>query len=181
MAIWQLGTRTPRIGEGTYVSESADVIGDVEIGKECFIGPGARLRGDYGRIVIGNGTSVEDNCVIHARPDEQTTIGNFVTLGHGCIIHNATIHDNAVIGMGSVVSDWAVVEEWGVVAESALVKSKQVVPTRSIAAGVPSKIIGMIDENYRQTWDKFKNIYVQLAKRYTNELRLIPSEEERNS
>lgn len=157
----------PQIGKGAYVHPSADVFGNVQIGGGCWVGPGARVRGDYGRIVIGECTSVEDNVVIHARPGEQTTIGNWVTLGHGAIIHNATIHDWAVIGMGSIVSDWAVVGEWAVVAEGAVVINKQQVPGGRIAVGMPAKVIEKpVSDEYKKQWTHFKGVYVDLARRY---------------
>ncbi len=93
--------------------------------KNCYIGPGARIRGDYGTITIGDNTAIEENVVIHARPNDITVIGSHVTIGHAAIIHNATINDWAVIGMGSIVSDWAEIGEWAVVAEGAVVKNKQ--------------------------------------------------------
>ncbi|MBU0638474.1 MAG: gamma carbonic anhydrase family protein, partial [Planctomycetes bacterium] len=119
--IYTFEGKLPVVDKQAYVHPSADVLGDVSIGAGCWIGPGARLRGDYGRITIGRNTSIEDNCVIHARPGEQTTIGAWVTVGHGAIVHNATIHDWAILGMGSVVSDWTSVGEWAVVAEGAVV------------------------------------------------------------
>ncbi|MDF1541441.1 MAG: DapH/DapD/GlmU-related protein, partial [Candidatus Thorarchaeota archaeon] len=102
MAVYEFEGRIPKIGKNTYVSSSASVIGAVTIGKECYIAPGAVVKGDYGTITIGNGTSVQDNVVVHARPNESTSIGSNVTLGHGCIIHNATVKDDAVIGMGAI-------------------------------------------------------------------------------
>jgi carbonic anhydrase/acetyltransferase-like protein (isoleucine patch superfamily) len=168
MAVFCFEEYTPQIGKGTYVHPSADVFGNVEIGQQCWIGPGARLRGDYGRIVIGDFTSVEDNVVIHARPGEQTTIGNWVTVGHGAIIHNvALIEDYAVIGMGSIVSDWARVGRWAVVAEGAVVRQRMEIPAEHIAVGVPAKLLEKtVDENYRAEWTRFKEIYVDLARRY---------------
>lgn len=128
MAIYEFEGRKPRLGQGTYVHPSAEVIGDVSVGNNCWIGPGARLRGDYGTIVIGDGASIEDNCVVHARPGEITRIGAHVTVGHAAVIHNATVHDYAVIGMGAIVSDWANVGEWAVVAEGAVVRQGQHIP-----------------------------------------------------
>src|SRR4030042_6453190 len=119
MAVYEFENRSPSMGSGTFVHPSADIIGAVTIGRDCWIGPGARLRGDYGEIVIGDGTAVEDNSIIHARPGERTAIGARVTLGHGCIIHTATVGNYAVVGMGAVVSDWAVLGEWAVVGEGA--------------------------------------------------------------
>jgi len=168
MTVASFEGKTPRIGEGTYVHPSADVFGDVTIGRGCWIGPGVRIRGDYGRIVIGDYCSVEDNCVIHARPGEQATIGDWVTIGHGAVIHNVRrIDDYAVIGMGAVVSDWAVVGRWAVVGEGAVVRQGQEVPPEHIAVGVPARVLERtVDEAYREQWTRFKRLYVDLARRY---------------
>ena len=152
--------KTPDIGEGTYVHPSADVFGNVKIGSGCWIGPGARIRGDYGQIVIGDHTSVEDNCVIHARPDEQTTIGNWVTVGHGAIIHNAAVHDYALIGMGAIVSDWAVVGGWAVIGEGTVVRQRQEIPPSRIAVGTPARILKKpVSEDYKAEWSEWKKVY----------------------
>ncbi|MBN1178687.1 MAG: gamma carbonic anhydrase family protein [Anaerolineae bacterium] len=168
MTIASFEGKLPQIGEGTYVHPSADVFGDVTVGKGCWIGPGARIRGDYGTIVIGDYCSVEDNCVIHARPGEQATIGNWVTFGHGAVIHNVTaIGDYAVIGMGAVVSDWATLGEWAVVGEGAVVRQGQTVPPAHIAVGVPAKVLDKtVDDAYKAQWTHFKETYVDLARRY---------------
>jgi phenylacetic acid degradation protein len=158
---------TPEIGDGTYIHPSADVFGNVRIGTNCWIGPGARIRGDYGRIVIGDNTAIEDNVVVHARPDEQTTIGDWVTIGHAAIVHNATIHDWAVIGMGAIVSDWSEIGEWAVVAEGAVVRQQQKIPASHIAVGVPAKTIARtVTDEYRAEWKHWKQLYVDLARRY---------------
>jgi len=167
MAIRSFEGRTPTIGAGTWVHPSADVFGGVVVGEGCWIGPGARIRGDYGTIHVGSHTAVEDNCVIHARPDDVTRIGDWVTLGHGCIVHNATIHDWAVLGMGSIVSDWAEVGSWAVVAEGAVVRQRLEIPERAIAVGVPARLIDKrVDDDYVAEWTAFKKIYVDLAERY---------------
>lgn len=167
MTIGTFENKTPVIGEGTWVHPSADVFGDVTLGARCWIGPGARIRGDYGAIHIGSHTAVEDNCVIHARPDDVTHIGEWVTVGHAAIVHNATIRDWAVLGMGSIVSDWAEVGRWAVVAEGAVVRQRFVVPDRAIAVGVPARLIDKrVDDEYVADWTQFKQIYVDLAARY---------------
>lgn len=165
--------KTPTIGGGTYVHPSADVLGNVTIGSHSWIGPGARLRGDYGRIVIGDNSSVEDNCVIHARPDEQTTIGDWVTMGHGAIVHNATVMHWAILGMGSIISDWAVVGEWAVIGEGAVVTQHQEIPGGRIAVGTPARLLDKrVDDAYRARWAGFKKVYVDLAARYPKGLTL---------
>lgn len=161
--------KVPRIGEGSYIHPSADVFGDVEIGSGCWVGPGARLRGDYGAIRVGDCTSIEDNCVVHARPGETCRIGNWVTIGHGAVIHNAAlIDDYAVVGMGAIVSDWTHVGRWSVVGEGAVVKQRQEVGDGHIAVGVPARVLEKTtDETYRSEWMHFKKLYVDLARRYT--------------
>jgi len=157
----------PIIAESAFIHPSADVIGNVTIGSGCWIGPGARLRGDYGRIAIGFATSVEDNCVIHARPDGEANIGSWVTLGHGAIVHNATIKDWPVVGMGSIVSDWSTVGEWAVVAEGTVVCRRQEVANESIVAGVPARALERaVDNAFKEKWKHFKGVYVDLAERY---------------
>ena len=159
--------KTPVIGDGTYIHPSADVFGNVSIGTGCWIGPGARIRGDYGRIVIGDNTAIEDNCVIHARPDQQTTIGDWVTVGHGAIVHNATVNDWAEVGKGSIVSDWSVVGEWAVIGEGAVVTRRQEIPRGAIGVGAPTRLLDKeIDEAHKTKWRGFKQVYVDLASRY---------------
>ncbi len=166
MGIYRFESRSPEIGRNTYISNTASVIGDVVLGEECYVAPGAVVKGDYGTIRIGDGCSVQDNVVIHARPDEITAIGSDVTLGHGCIVHNATIKDNAVIGMGAIVSDYAVIGEWAIIAEGAVVRNNFEVPERKIAAGVPAKIIGDVKDEHMKLLLRYKQIYRDLAKRY---------------
>lgn len=166
MGIYRFEDRVPSIGEGSFVFETATVVGDVTLGKDVYVGPGAIIRGDYGKVVIGDRTSIEENVVIHARPGEQTNIANDVTLGHGCVIHNCTIDEFAVIGMGSVVTDYSHVNRWGVVAEGAVLKTRGEVEEDMVVAGIPAKPIKKIDEKFKELWLKFKANYPDLAHRY---------------
>jgi len=173
MVLYRFEGKEPKIGEGTYVSQSAEVIGDVAIGEQCYIGPGAKIRGDYGSILIGNKTSIEENCVLHARPSETCKVGNMVTVGHGSILHNCTVKDYAVIGMGAIVSDYAVVGVWSVVGEGCVVKNKQVIADRKIVVGVPAKIVGEVSRDYQKLWTSYKNLYAELALRYPEKLEIV--------
>ena len=173
--IYTFENHTPEIAPSSYIHPSADVLGQVVISEGCWIGPGARLRGDYGRITIGDNTSIEDNCVIHARPDEQTTIGAWVTIGHGAIVHNATIEDYALIGMGSIVSDWATIGQWAVVGEGAVVRQNQQIPADRIAVGTPARLLDKtVSEEFKTQWTHFKKLYVSLAGRYRQHLVELP-------
>ncbi len=173
MGVYEFEKRIPIIGKSSYISHTASVIGKVTIGEECYIAPGAVVKGDYGEFKIGDGVSVQDNVVIHARPNENTMIGDNVTLGHGCIIHNATIRDDAVIGMGAIVSDYAIIGSWAIVGEGAVVRARFEIPNERIAVGVPAKVIGDVKDNHRAELVKFKQIYRDLAKRYPTGLKKI--------
>jgi carbonic anhydrase/acetyltransferase-like protein (isoleucine patch superfamily) len=176
VVVYRFEDKIPKIRKQTYVSQSAEVIGDVSIGEQCYVGPGAKLRGDYGKIEIGNKTSIEENCVVHARPNEICRVGNMVTVGHGSILHNCTVKDYAVIGMGAIVSDYAVVGVWSVVGEGCVVKNNQVIEDQKIVVGVPAKTIGEVSDEYKKLWTSYKNIYVKLAQKYPKKLKTVKPE-----
>ena len=161
--------RKPQIGQNTYVSEHAILIGDVRIGDNCYIGHGAILRGDYGCIEIDSGTAVEEGVIMHAPPGETCRVGNKVTIGHGAIIHSSHIGDMAVIGMGSVLSICAEVGEESIVAEGSTVKMGQKIPPGIVARGNPAKVVRNVEDKDKKFWDWGKQLYIDLAKEYLQE------------
>ncbi len=170
MGIYAFEGRRPRIDDTAYVSPAALIIGDVVVGKECFIGHNVCIKGDYGSVVIGDYTNVQENCVIHARPGEKAVIGDWVTIGHGAVIHGAEIRDWAIIGMSSVVSDHSVVGPWAVIAEGAVVVNGTNIPGETISVGIPAKPKGTIDEEFKSKWIPVKEEYRSLSKRYKENL-----------
>jgi carbonic anhydrase/acetyltransferase-like protein (isoleucine patch superfamily) len=166
MALYQFEDRKPLVAPGAFVAETALVIGDVQIGKDAYIGHGVILRGDYGMILVGEETAIEEGVIVHARPDDRTVIGNSVTVGHGAMIHNAQIKDNAVIGMRATISDYSVIGEWAIIGEMGLVKNNQDVPDGVVAVGIPVKVIGKVDKKQKEFWSHGKNLYVEMARRY---------------
>ncbi len=166
MALYRFEDRAPVIGAGAFVAESALVIGDVRIGDNCYIGHGAILRGDYGTIVIGDGTAIEEGVIVHARPDDKTIFGRRVTVGHGAMIHNAHIEDDAVIGMRATISDYSTVGSWAIVAEMSLVKNSQQIPAEKIVVGVPATVKGDVNDKHKTIWGFGKQLYIDMAKRY---------------
>lgn len=164
--IYRFDGKTPVIGEGTYVAESAVVIGNVTLGKGCYVGPGAIIRGDYGRIVIGSGTAVEEGVIIHAKPGDTCVIGKLVTFGHGAIIHGANIRDYAVVGMGAVVSIGAKVGRWTILAEGAVAKQGQALEGGCVYVGAPAKAVRPVLDRDKETWLTSKQVYVDLAAKY---------------
>ncbi len=167
--LYRFDGKQPVVGKGSYVSDNARVIGDVLIGTNCYIGHGAILRGDYGRIEIGNGTAVEEGAIVHAPPKEANRIGKKVTIGHGAVVHGKHIGDLAVIGMGALTSVWSEIGEWAIVAEGSVVKMKQIIPPKVVAAGNPAKIMRELSEKDEEFWNWGKQLYIDLAKKYLDE------------
>jgi len=164
--LYRFDGREPKIGKDTYVSEHALVIGDIEIGDNCYIGHASVLRGDYGRIEIGSGTAVEEGVIIHAPPEEVCHIGKRVTLGHGAIVHASFVGDLALIGMGSILSIWAEIGERAIVAEGCVVKRRQKVPEGVVVSGNPAKISRKVNAKDEKFWEWGKQLYIDLAKKY---------------
>jgi carbonic anhydrase/acetyltransferase-like protein (isoleucine patch superfamily) len=167
--LYKFDGRQPTVGKNTYVSDLAMVIGDVVIGANCYIGHGAILRGDYGRIEIGDGTAVEEGVIIHAPPCDTNRIGTKVTIGHGAIVHGKYIGNQAVIGMGSILSIWSEIGEGAIVAEGSVVKIKQIILPKMVAAGNPAQIVREISAKDEEFWKMGKQLYIDLAKKYLDE------------
>jgi carbonic anhydrase/acetyltransferase-like protein (isoleucine patch superfamily) len=164
--LYSFDRRKPEIGSDTYVSETAIVIGDVQIGNNCYIGHGCILRGDYGTIEIGDGSAIEEGAVIHAPPDGKCTIGESVTIGHGAIVHCESIGNFATIGMGAILSLKSQVGEHSIVAEGCVVKAAQELPERVVAVGNPARIAREVTLKDQKFWNSGKKIYVELAGKY---------------
>ena len=168
MPLYSLDQSTPVIGTGTWIAPSATIIGDVRIGERCWIGPGAIIRGDFGTIVIGDETAIEDGVVIHCA--QQAVIGKRVTVGHSAIVHGCTVDDWVVIGMHATICDDAHVGEWSILAEQSLVKKGQSVPGSTIYGGNPAAYIGDIQPRHRDYMVWGKQLYVELTARYEQAL-----------
>lgn len=164
MPVCSFDGKKPVIGVGTWVAPSAYVIGSVTIGSRCWIGPGAVIRGDFGAIVIGDDTAVEDGVVIHT--PAGVTVGKAVTIGHSAVVHGLSVGDYAVVGMHSTLADGSVVGSWSIVSQHSLVKSRQVVPENKIYAGAPAKEIGDVTQTHRDVMLAGKQMYIDLAARY---------------
>ncbi len=173
MALYRFGKRIPKVDPSAWISDSARVIGEVEVGADCYIGHGAIVRGDYGSIRLGPGTAVEEGAVIHIRPDGLCRLGQRVTVGHGAILHCNEIDDFAVIGMGAVVSFDVEIGRWAIVAEGCVVPAGTKIPAEKIATGVPAKIAGPVQQRHKDFWTYGKQLYVDLAARYPQEFERI--------
>ncbi len=164
--LYQFDGRMPVIGTGTYVSETATVIGDVRIGDGCYIGHGAILRGDYGTIEIGDGTAVEEGVIVHAPPQDSCVIGSRVTIGHGAVIHAKAIGDSVTIGMGAILSIRSEAGSGSIVAEGAVVKRGQIIPESVVAAGNPARKVREVKREEKEYGRWVTRIYMDLAHKY---------------
>jgi carbonic anhydrase/acetyltransferase-like protein (isoleucine patch superfamily) len=156
----------PKVDPSAYVHGTAVIIGDVKIGKECGIWPQAVIRGDENSIRIGEGSNVQDCCVIHCDDSHPVVIGSRVSIGHGAVIHGATIEDDVIIGMNATVLNGAEVGAGSIVGANALVKEGMIVVPGSLVVGVPGKAIREGDASLRPHCTKNAETYVELAKKH---------------
>ncbi|MBL8171845.1 MAG: gamma carbonic anhydrase family protein [Acidobacteria bacterium] len=138
--IFEYKGKRPRIGQNVFIAPNATIIGDVELGDGVSIWYGVVIRGDEGRIVIGRGSNVQDNSVIHTTPEIPTIIKEDVTIGHGALLEGCTIENGAVVGMGSIVLHQAVVGEQAMTAAGSVVTPGTIIPPRMLAAGSPATV-----------------------------------------
>jgi phenylacetic acid degradation protein len=145
--VYSLDGITPVVDSSAFVHPTAVLIGDVIIGPNCYIGPGASLRGDFGRIRFEEGSNLQDNCVVHTFPNAETLVEKGGHIGHGAILHGCCIRPNAMVGMQAVVMDDAEIGESAIVAALTFVKAGTLVPARSLIAGVPGKIVRQLNDD----------------------------------
>ena len=168
--IREFNGKAPRIAESAFVSEAAYVVGDVEIGEDSSIFPGAVIRGDFGSIKIGRNTSIEDNCVIHSgtpsSPDGDVFIGDRILFGHGATMNGRKIGNNVLIGMNATILHDAEIGSFCIIGAGCLVMQGMKIPDNSFVAGSPGKIKGQPTK--QQLWwvqEGFKG-YAELARHY---------------
>ncbi|MFW9788434.1 MAG: gamma carbonic anhydrase family protein [Candidatus Thorarchaeota archaeon] len=173
MTIYELGNKRPEIASTAYVHPQASVIGDVKIGERVFVAPMASVRGDRGRIEIGDETNVQDGVVIHSDSAFITKIGRRVNIGHNATIHAEYIGDNAAIGMGAVLMLGSKVAEGAMIANSALLHNKTKTEPYKIYAGVPAKYLRNLDPEgeARKAIEDYLDTYVANTEVYPNDLR----------
>lgn len=160
----------PRVDEGAFVAPGADLIGQVHLAKGASVWYGAVLRGDCAAIEIGEGSNVQDLCVLHGDVGPQSelpvVLGKNVTVGHRAILHGCVIEDEVLVGMGAVVLSGARIGAGSVIAAGAVVKEGMQVPPRSLVAGIPAEVKKTIDEKVLERVRKNGEFYCLLAQDY---------------
>lgn len=154
----------PVVHESSFVHPQAAVTGNVIIGKNVYIGPGAAIRGDWGGIVIEDGCNVQENCTIHMFPGVTVLLKEAAHIGHGAIIHGATIGKNAMIGMNAVIMDNVEIGDECIVGALSFVKANSIIPNRSLLVGNPAKIIKQVSDNMIDWKTKGTQLYQSLPK-----------------
>ncbi|OPX65550.1 MULTISPECIES: gamma carbonic anhydrase family protein [unclassified Methanoregula] len=153
-------------GEALFQAGNATVIGDVTLGNQVGIWFGAVVRADKDRIVIGDRSNIQDNCVVHTSKGFPVILGNDVSVGHGAILHGCTIADQVLVGMGAIILNGARIGKGSVIGAGAVVREGAEIPDGSVVVGVPGKVIKQADDNQQQHILNNAAAYVELAGEY---------------
>jgi carbonic anhydrase/acetyltransferase-like protein (isoleucine patch superfamily) len=162
--IYSFNNFIPVIHESSFIHPQAAVTGNVIIGKDCYIGPGAALRGDWGQIIIEDGCNVQENCTIHMFPGVTVVLKAGAHIGHGAIIHGATIGKNCLIGMNVVIMDNVILEDECIVGALSFIKADEIFESRSLIVGNPAKKIKEVTDEIINWKTEGTKLYQQLPK-----------------
>jgi len=162
MAYFEFDEFIPVVDPSSFVAESATIIGNVIIGKQVYIGPGAVLRGDWGQIIIEDGCNVQENCIIHMFPGTTVRLEKGSHIGHGAIVHGATVEENCMVGMNAVLMDDCRVGRESIVGALTFVPANMIIPPRSVVVGNPAKVIKEVSDSMLAWKTQGTALYQQL-------------------
>ena len=160
--IYEFNELIPVVHPSSFVHPQAAITGNVIIGKDVYIGPGAAIRGDWGGIIIEDGCNVQENCVIHMFPGVTVVLKEGAHIGHGAIIHGATIGRNSLVGMNAVIMDNVQLGDECVVGALTFIKAGEIIPPRSVLVGNPAKIVKEVTDEMIQWKTEGTRLYQQL-------------------
>jgi phenylacetic acid degradation protein len=171
--IYSFKGHIPVIHESSFVHPLAAVTGNVIIGKNCYIGPGAAIRGDWGEIILEDGVNVQENCTVHMFPGKSIVLKEGAHVGHGAVIHGANLGRNCLIGMNSVIMDDAEIGDECIVGAMSFVKAEAKFPKRKLIVGNPAKAIKDISDEMIAWKTAGTQLYQQLPKDCHDSLRAV--------
>lgn len=158
--------KKPEVAQSVYVAPNATIVGDVLIGENSSVWFNCVVRGDESRIIIGEATNIQDFCMLHADSGNPLAIGNRVTVGHTCVLHGCIIEDDCLIGMGSILMNGARIGRGSVIAAGTVVPENRNIPSCSLVAGTPGKVIRTYEESRLDENRKAARHYVERAGNY---------------
>jgi phenylacetic acid degradation protein len=173
LTVYSIDGVVPVVDPTAFVHPSAVLIGDVIVGPGCYIGPAACLRGDFGHIEVRAGANIQDTCVLHGYPGLGTIVEEDGHIGHGAVLHGCRVERNGLVGMNAVVNDNAVVGDSAIVAAMAFVKAGMVIPPRTIASGVPAKVLRALTDTELAWKAEGTRHYQDLARRSLATMRAV--------
>lgn len=165
----------PIIDPSAYIHPTATITGNVTIGKKVYVGPSASLRGDWGEIIIEDGCNVQDGCILHAFPAAKVHLKKCAHIGHGSIIHGATIGENTLVGMNSVVMDYAEIGDECIIGALSFVPGEMKIPPRKVVVGSPAKIIKNVSDKMLSWKTNGTKLYQQLTIDNHSKMKLVPA------
>lgn len=171
--IYSLGDKTPSIDSQSWIAPNAIVIGDVEIRRDASIWFNAIVRGDCDKIVIGEGSNIQDGAVLHTDPGVKLAIGKHVTVGHLVMLHGCEIGDNSLVGIGSIILNNAKIGKNCLIGANTLITEGKVIPDNSMVMGAPGKVVREVSEQQLQAMLAGSHHYVENWKRYAKGLKRI--------
>ncbi|KFK96573.1 MULTISPECIES: phenylacetic acid degradation protein PaaY [unclassified Serratia (in: enterobacteria)] len=173
MPVYQIDGLTPVVDPSSFVHPTAVLIGDVIIGKNVYIGPNASLRGDFGRLVVEDGANIQDNCVMHGFPQQDTVVEQDGHIGHSAVLHGCRVRRNAMIGMNAVIMDGADIGENTIVGAGAFVKAAAEIAANKLVIGSPARVIRDLTEQ-ELAWKRVgTQQYQELVARCKNSLKEV--------
>jgi carbonic anhydrase/acetyltransferase-like protein (isoleucine patch superfamily) len=173
MPLYEFECKRPQIAESAFVHPEATLIGGVIIGEGCYVGPGAVLRGDWGDIVVGDGSNIQENCIVHAAPDSVATLGLASHIGHGSIIHGATLGEHVLVGMGAILDEEVTVGDGCIIGAACFVPRGTSIPPRKVVIGVPGRVVGDVTPEQEEFAWWGTGVYQELPARCHAGLRRI--------
>ena len=185
--IFEFNGMIPVVHESAFVHPNETVTGNVIIGKDVYIGPGAAIRGDWGQIIISDGCNVQENCTIHMFPGTTVVLKPGAHIGHGAIIHGAQVGANCLVGMNAVLMDDAIIEDECIIGALTFVPAKMIIPSRSVAVGNPARVVKNVSDAMLQWKTEGTGWYQRLPQecreslRACEPLREVPADRKNNN